>query len=151
MQDKDPKNEKHAFFTETAWLSVAIQFIKFGLVGVANTLISLVIYYVCIWLGVHYILANTLGFFAGTLNAFFWNNRYVFKDHHNTGWVAFIRLVVAYGATWLLSSGLLVLWVQVLSLSEWVAPLINLCITVPLNFLLNRYWVFRKTKAEHDE
>ena len=55
------------------------QFIKFGMVGASNTLISLVIYYIGLYLNVHYVLSNVLGFIAGTLNAYYWNNKYVFK------------------------------------------------------------------------
>jgi putative flippase GtrA len=54
------------------------QFIKFGLVGVSNTLISLAIYYLVICINQNwYIVGNTLGWVVGVANAFFWNNRIV--------------------------------------------------------------------------
>ena len=55
------------------------QFIRFGLVGVSNTLISLGVYYLLYFLGVHYLIANTIGFIISVFNAYYWNNKYVFK------------------------------------------------------------------------
>lgn len=50
-------------------------------------------------------------------------------------WKSLIKTYISYSFTGLfLSSILLVLWVQVLGISEFIAPIINLLISVPLNF-----------------
>ena len=54
------------------------QFIKFGLVGLSNTAISYFTYALCIYIGLHYFIANALGFVLSVLNSFYWNNKYVF-------------------------------------------------------------------------
>ena len=137
--------------------STIMQFIKFGIVGVSNTLISLGVYYVCVNVfHLHHQLANFLGFVVGVVNSSFWNSRYVFKmgrrrtffEHLKT----FARTVAGYGLTsYLLGAVLLWLWVDKLHISENIAPLINLCITVPLNFLVNKFWAFRKSPSEAEE
>jgi putative flippase GtrA len=33
--------------------------------------------------------------------------------------------------------------VNYLNISEFIAPILNLIITIPLNFLLNKFWAFR--------
>ena len=122
----------------------AKQFIKFGIVGVSNTLLSLLIYYILVLLGVHYILSNTIAFAISVLNAYYWNRKYVFKQNEKkSAGRQLAKVYAAYGFTFLLSTGLLFLMVDVLGISELVAPLINLCVTVPLNFLLNKFWAFR--------
>ena len=130
------------------------QFIKFGLVGVSNTLISLAVYYVCVNVfHLHHQLANLLGFLVGVVNSYYWNSRYVFQsgtrrtfsEHVKT----FLRTVAGYGVTsYLLGAALLWLWVDKLGISENIAPIINLCFTVPLNFLINKFWAFRKPKSD---
>lgn len=35
-------------------------------------------------------------------------------------------------------------WVQICYVSEWIAPIINLLVSVPLNFLINKFWAFKK-------
>ena len=128
-------------------LQVFSQFIKFGLVGISNTAISYITYVVCVYLGMHYFFANALGFVISVLNSFYWNNRYVFvcRAGEKRAWFpALIKTFIAYGSTGiLLASVLLYVWVDLLSISEYFAPLINLVITIPLNFVLNKLWAFK--------
>ena len=59
-------------------------------------------------------------------------------------WKALLKTYVSYSFTGLfLCTALLVLWVQVLHISEFVAPLINLVVSVPVNFLINKFWAFK--------
>ena len=122
------------------------QFIKFGIVGASNTLIFLAIYYLLVFLGVHYILANVIGFVVSVCNAYYWNSRKVFKAQG--GKSAVIRTFAAYGATTLLSTGLMFVMVDVFGISQYIAPIINLFITIPANFVLNKLWVFRSKKEK---
>jgi len=128
---------------------LAIQFVKFGFVGVSNTLISLVVYYVCLYFGLHYIVANTLGFVVGTINAYFWNNKFVFKKEEGEirdTKKSVVKVFVSYGFTLGLSTVLLAFWVDGLHISENMAPILNLLVTIPLNFVLNKFWAFRGEK-----
>ena len=119
------------------------QFLKFGIVGVSNTLIALAIYYVLVFLGIHYLIANTIAFLLSVLNAYYWNKKFVFEIKERSKKNQFARIYFAYSVTFLLGSGLMFLQVSIIGVSEWLAPLVNLCVTVPLNFMLNRFWVFR--------
>ena len=128
---------------------LTIQFIKFGFVGVSNTLISLAVYYVCLHFGLHYIVANTLGFVVGTINAYFWNNKFVFKKEEGEirdTKKSVVKVFISYGFTLGLSTVLLAFWVDGLHISENVAPILNLLVTIPLNFVLNKFWAFRGEK-----
>ncbi len=124
-----------------------VQFIKFGIVGVSNTLLNLAIYYLFVYIDpALYLWGQVVGWAISVLNAFYWNNKYVFKDG-SSGWQSLLkrlgRTYITYGSTLLLSTLLLWLEVEFWGLSEWLAPLINLLITIPLNFLLNKFWAFR--------
>ena len=119
------------------------QFIKFGIVGVSNTFISLAIFYILVWFGVHYILANGVAFVLSVLNAYYWNRKYVFNKMEGSVPRQLVKIYFSYGFTFLLSSILLFLMVDVIGIPVVVAPLINVCITTPVNFVLNRFWTFR--------
>ena len=131
---------------------IIVQFIKFGIVGVSNTLISYVMYMIGIGLGVHYLLANLLAFLVSVINSFYWNSRYVFKREEGkprSPFSVFVKTALSYAGTGLvLTSILLTVQVDMLGVPEWLAPLINLVITVPLNFVLNKLWAFR---SEEDQ
>lgn len=120
------------------------QFMKFGIVGISNTLLSLVIYYVLVFLGLHYILANVLAFAISVLNAFYWNRKYVFKSKSECKVKQLAKVYLSYGLTFALGTGLLFFQVEIIGISVLFAPLVNLCITTPLNFTINRSWAFKQ-------
>lgn len=127
------------------WLT---QFVKFGLVGAVNTLLSLGINYLFIWLDPSlYLWGNFVGWTVSVLNAFYWNDRFVFQKSAATRkelWLRLGKSYVSYGASFLLSTLLMWLEVQVLGLSEWLSPILTLIVTIPLNFVVNKLWTFRK-------
>jgi putative flippase GtrA len=88
------------------------------------------------------------------LNAYYWSDRFVFKKGEGEARSAIWTLAktyVAYGSTGLLlASILLYLYVDKLHISEYIAQLLVLVITIPLNFIINKFWSF-KTKQVNEE
>lgn len=127
-----------------------LQFIKFGIVGVSNTLIHYFTYLICIFIGCHYLIASVIGFMVSVINAFYWNNKYVFVQKENATrslWQAFLKTFLSYAGTGLvLENVLLVIWVRILHVPEAIAPLVTLLITIPINFILNKFWAFKDRK-----
>ncbi|GBU21586.1 hypothetical protein R80B4_01482 [Fibrobacteres bacterium R8-0-B4] len=124
------------------------QFIKFGIVGLSNTAVSYIIYAVLVYLGVYYIIASVIAFILSVLNSFYWNKKYVFKrgdDQQKLGfWGALLKTYISYAFTGLvLSNILLYIFVDILHISEYIAPFFGLVITIPLNFILNKKWAFK--------
>lgn len=132
------------FSRQHDWKFLTYQFIKFGFVGVSNAIVLLIVYYVLLYLYVHYIIAYTIGFILSVLNAYFWNNQYVFKQARSTFWYKLFKCYVSYFTTFFISTILLYFWVDILGLSEKIAPVINICITTPINFVMNKLWAFKK-------
>lgn len=122
---------------------MAVQFLKFGVIGLANTFLSLSIYYFFVYVGVNYLLANTIAFIITVANSYFWNNRYVFRKTSAGHLKAITKVYICYGATFLISTFLLYVMVDWLGISKYIAPILNLFVTVPLNFILNRFWAFK--------
>lgn len=132
-----------------------MQFVRFGIVGVSNTAISYLLYVVSLWLfkrtgllpNADYLVAQLIGFVLSVLWSFYWNNKMVFvqeEGQERVWWKALLKTYVSYSFTGLfLNSILLVLWVQVLHISEFVAPIVNLLVSVPINFIINKFWAFK--------
>ncbi len=132
-----------------------MQFVKFGIVGVSNTLISYVLYAGSLLIfrelklfgESDYLFAQIIAFVLSVLWSFYWNNKLVFTQGSGTQrvwWKALIKTYISYSFTGLfLNSILLVLWVQIFHISEFLAPIINLLVSVPVNFLINKFWAFR--------
>jgi len=128
--------------SKESMIVAAKQFLKFGIVGVSNTLIALFIYYSLIFLNVHYIIANTAGFLVSVMNAYYWNSKYVFKKKSEGRNNSFVKSFLSYGSTFVLGTVFLFIMVHYLGISDKVAPILNLILTIPANFLLHKLWVF---------
>lgn len=138
-----------------------LQFIKFCIVGFSNTVISYVTYTVLLLVfqhaqiltGYDYLVAQGVAFVISVLWSFYCNRSFVFKAKDTTVWyLALIKTFISYSITGLfLNTVLLMLWVEVLHISEFIAPLINLVVTIPLNFILNKFWAFKKSKKKIDK
>ena len=134
-------------------LKTLVQFVKFGIVGVSNTLISYGVNVLVLTilkplnLRWDYMAANVAAFIAGTLWSFYWNNRYVFtteEGQKRNKWHALLKTFLAYGFTGIILTNVLsYIWVDVFGISKYVAPLINLVISVPVNFIINKLWAFK--------
>lgn len=58
-----------------------LQFVRFCVVGVLNTCVTLIVIYVCkSWLGVNPYLSNAIGYICGLINSFLWNKQWVFRS-----------------------------------------------------------------------
>lgn len=133
-----------------------LQFVRFGVVGASNTAVAYGIYLVTllaiksvgIWIKYDYLIANVMSFLLSVAWSFFWNNKYVFTigdGEKRSIWKSLIKSYISYSFTSLfLSSILMVLWVQVLGISEFFAPFMNLFVNVPINFLISKFWAFKK-------
>ena len=120
-----------------------MQFVKFCLVGVSNTVISLVVYYIFVLIDPRlYIIGNAVGFIVSVLNSYFWNSKFVFKKEDERA-KTIVKTFVAYGTNLVIGTVLLYVFVDILSISEFIAPLLNLIVTIPLNYVLNKFWVMK--------
>jgi len=157
---------------EKGKLAPLVQFVKFGLVGVSNTLISYAVemlgYYVLFvrssFAGivaaldamgvaatgeqVRVIVVTLLSFVISVTNSYYWNSRYVFKsgekrsvrDHAG----AYLRTVACYALTGILLSPAIKLWLGNAGIPFWATSLLSLLVTIPLNFLMNKFWAFAR-------
>lgn len=124
-------------------LSKYEKFIKFTIVGFGNLFISLITYYILVFFSINYQIANIGGFITGSLNGYIWNKIWVFKNSKRSV-SSIMKFYLAYLSTWLLSALLLYVWIEKMKISDKIAPVINVFITTPINYLLNKYWVFNK-------
>lgn len=134
-------------------MDVFVQFIKFGIVGVSNTIISYILN-VLVLLALKaanvswdYIVGNLVAFVLSVLWSFYWNNRFVFtigNGKKRSFWKALLKTYISYGFTGIILNNILsFIWIDKIGISKFIAPLINLIVSVPLNFIINKLWAFR--------
>lgn len=132
-----------------------VQFIKFGIVGVSNTLVSYLLNLLCLFVldkynvAYDYVIANTVAFVLSVLWSFYWNERFVFtkqnEDYKSNKFVRLLKMYLSYGFTGIILNNVLsFLWISVLGISKVIAPLINSAVGVPINYVINKKWTFEE-------
>ncbi len=132
------------------------QFMKFGIVGVSNTVISYVLNVMVLkWMeplavSWDYIVGNIVGFVISVAWSFYWNSRFVFKAKRKGArrtLQGLLKAYMAYGFTGVILNNVLSgIMIHVWGISKYIAPLLNLIVSVPLNFVINKYWTFKAVK-----
>jgi putative flippase GtrA len=122
---------------------VLIQFVKFGTVGVSNTLLTFLVYTLLLKVfGVWYLAASAIGFLVGAINGFLLNRRWTFKEHVGDALTP-VRWGVVQGCGLGLNEALLYLLVAGAHVDKLLSQAFATAIVTVLTFLANRAWTFR--------
>ncbi len=131
-----------------------VQFIKYALVGVMNTLITLAIIFVCkSLLGINEYVSNALGYIGGLINSFLWNKNWVFKVKEDSVRQA-VRFLLGFGICYALQFVAMYLLNEQYGSYVWlifgfpisgygIANCISMVLYTLANFVYNRLITFR--------
>ena len=125
-----------------------IQFIKFGIVGGINTVLSYAITNGCYYLlHLNEQVCNIIAFIITVFISFMLNGKFVFKENgeKRSFWKSLLKVYASYSITGLfLTAILLYVEEQLIGIPHYIATLMNLVITIPLNFILNKFWAYKQ-------
>lgn len=127
------------------------QFIKFGIVGVINTFTSYAIVNTCFYaFHIHEQISNLIAFIISVLVSFTLNSIFVFKSKNNSIKEMLYKLLktyMSYATTGLILTAILIeIECNKLGIPLYIASFMNLIITVPINFILNKFFAFGDKK-----
>jgi putative flippase GtrA len=122
---------------------VVVQFVKFGIVGVSNTLLTFAVYTLLLkGFGVWYLAASAVGFVVGATNGFLLNRRWTFRDHVGDALTP-VRWAVVQSCGLAINEGLLYLFVHDARLDKLLAQAFATVVVTLTTFFANRAWTFR--------
>lgn len=122
---------------------VLVQFVKFGIVGVSNTLLTLVVYTLLLKVfGVWYLAASAIGFAVGATNGFLLNRRWTFREHVGDALTP-VRWGIVQSGGLAINEGLLYLFVHDAQLDKLLAQVCATSVVTVTTFIVNRAWTFR--------
>jgi putative flippase GtrA len=125
-------------------MPVLLQFVKFGIVGVSNTLLFFAVYTLLLKVfGVWYLAASGIGFAVGAVNGFLLNRAWTFKEHQGDALTP-VRWCVVQGCGLALNEALLYLCVDGVGLDKVIGQAIAIVIVVVITFFANRAWTFKE-------
>jgi putative flippase GtrA len=120
-----------------------VQLAKFSTVGAVGYLVNLAVYDALLHAGVHYLAAATCSFLVAVTSNYTWNRLWTFRDRRAGVAAQGMRFFLVSLAS--LVANLVVLDVLIaLGAGKLVGQAIAIVLVMPLNFLGNKLWSFRR-------
>ena len=124
--------------------STLFQLLKFGFVGVLNTIISYCLF-IFFLNYTNYIIALIISHLIGVAHSFVWNKYWIFKSR-GIGTVAglyeFVKFNSVYAGVFLANAIVLIISVNVLNADPRISQIIALPIITIISFTGHKYWSF---------
>ena len=145
-----------------------IQATKYGLVGIMNTLLTILV----IWIMLHFVfgikaevnaspiamsISNILGYAVGLINSFFFNRNWTFKSNTNIK-TGLLKFFLAFGVCYIIQLGVVLVLNQYVNIpsveflffeksyiltAAYICQLSGIVTYTFLNFLSNKYYTFK--------
>ncbi len=123
------------------------QVFKFIMVGVVNTFVDIVIYFLLTRtfniFADHIIIAKAISFFVGTINSFILNRFWTFNKKDGISSLEIIKFYTVVLSSLLINISVMYLFVFLLNQTDVVAVFIATIATFVWNFILSKKWVFK--------
>ena len=120
------------------WLQLA----KFGLVGLSGYVVNLVVYAALLGIGAHK--AALVSFIVSASNNYWWNRHWTFSDQKGHFAQQGLRFFVVALAALAVNQLWLLVFLDWLGWGKIVSQAIAIILVMPLNFLGNKLWSFRR-------
>lgn len=119
------------------------QKIRFLFVGGINTSLSYGIYFILSYIGVWYILANTIGVLISTINSYFWNKYFVFKTVKKS-FKEIIKFVFVYIIQYIFGIIFLFFFVDILNLNKYISGALGIVFCAIISYVGHKYFTYKK-------
>ncbi|EHR6439916.1 GtrA family protein [Vibrio parahaemolyticus] len=120
-----------------------MKIVKFGSVGILNTLVSYLVFCVLIYFDVYYLTSSVLSFLVGSAFSYIMNSRYTFSVCANVR--SFFKFITITAGSLFLSVLLLYIFKSTVGIHVLIAQILVVLIRFPIVYLLMKRMVFNQT------
>jgi len=117
------------------------QFSKFTLVGILNTIVGYVLFFILVGF-MNYLVATVISHFIAVAHSYLWNRYWVFKSQ-KPAFVEFIKFNSVYLLVLLENLLLMYIFVGNINVNPRIAALLCLPITTLISYFGHRHWSFK--------
>lgn len=119
------------------------QFVKFSLVGLLNTIIHFLVFYLLFsFMGVYHLLASGFGFCFAVVNSFAFNKYWTFNSKSLNIRDEFSRFFIVSLLALLINLATMAILVELFMIRPTFAQLAAIALTIVVNFFGNKFWSF---------
>ncbi|MBJ8055753.1 GtrA family protein [Bacillus cereus] len=119
------------------------KFLKFSLIGILNTLITIISYIALVKVGINYLTANCFAYLIGVINSYYWNKNWVF-EFKNKEISLFLNFLTVNIIVLTFNTINLFILVDKLFINKFISQLFSISVGMIMNFFLNKLWTFNK-------
>ena len=119
-----------------------VQLFKFGVVGTSGYVVNLVVYTALLGIGAHK--AAAVSFVVAAANNYWWNRHWTFAGQKGNFALQGARFFVVSIAAFLVNQFWLFVFLDWLGMGKVVAQALAIILVMPLNFIGNKLWSFRR-------
>lgn len=129
-----------------------IQFLKYGAMGITNTLLDFVVYFLLTRLftffGTYIFLAKAISFFVATSWSFFGNKRWTFAQSQSTTLRQVSKFYITASLNGVINVSTHFIVVRLIGAPDTTGIVFAAAVTVVFGFILNKWWVFKTNSQE---
>lgn len=134
------------------------QFIKFNIIGISNTVVDFVLYYILTAVGLNYLVSQVISYGAGIVNSYIWNTKWTFSKEKRRDPKEMLGFFIVNIAALLVSMGILYLCQNVFNVPD-IGPIpssfVSKCISAPFSiavgFIGNKLFVFKRKDGDAEK
>lgn len=117
--------------------------LKYGLVGVFNTLFGYSIIFSLMYLGLIPELSNLIGYFFGIIVSYYLNKYFTFQKKQKSK-KEFIQFVLSMGIAFIVNFIVLFISYRIFNINPYLSQIIAGVFYTLTGFILSKYWVFKE-------
>lgn len=128
-------------------------FWKFILVGIINTIVGTGVMFICYnALHFNYWISSAMNYIIGSIVSYFLNKYFTFQNKQRS-WKMVAKFIINISVCYLIAYGVAkplvarILYNQSITIQENGAMLVGMCLFVGLNYLGQRFFVFKKNSS----
>lgn len=119
-----------------------LEFVKFNLVGIVNTLVDFAVFTVLTFFGMYYMLSQVISYSCGVVNSFIMNKYWTFGAKSTPHGYEVFKFIAVNGVSLAVSLSILYPLKPVVGVIS--AKIIATLFSMMVNFLGSKLWVFKK-------
>lgn len=124
-----------------------IEVVRYGFFGAITTAINLILFMLLEYVGMHYLLANTLAYFIAVLINFVFNKKFVFKEEvssltHTKNQL--IKFVIVRGISLGIDNVLFYCLIDILGFNLYISRVSLSMGIILMTFIISKLFIFKK-------
>jgi len=140
-------NDKPIAAVKKNLVTTFFQATKFGMVGVLNTAVDFAVFMLLTRAaGLAPEISKVISYSAGVVNSYIFNSRWTFKKESKDSLTQKARFLTVSLIGCAVGTGVVKLCVDVLGWVDWLSNAASICVTVGINFIGSKLFVFREKR-----